>query len=32
MAWRLKAANRKILADSGEGYSTKQACKDGIDW
>ena len=29
--WRLKAINGKILADSGEGYSTKQACKDGID-
>ena len=29
--WRLKAANGKVLADSGEGYNTKQACKDGID-
>ena len=29
--WRLKATNGKILADSGEGYSTKQACRDGID-
>jgi uncharacterized protein YegP (UPF0339 family) len=29
--WRLKAANGKVLADSGEGYSSKQACKDGID-
>ena len=28
--WRLKAANGKVLADSGEGYNTKQACKDGI--
>jgi uncharacterized protein YegP (UPF0339 family) len=28
---RLKAINGKILADSGEGYSTKQACQDGID-
>lgn len=24
-------ANGKIIADSGEEYSTKQACKDGID-
>ena len=29
--WRLKAANGNTLADSGEGYSSKQACKDGID-
>lgn len=29
--WRLKAANNKIVADSGEGYVTKQSCKDGID-
>ena len=29
--WRLKATNGKILADSGEGYSTKQACKVGIN-
>ena len=29
--WRLKAANGKVLADSGEGYNSKQACKDGID-
>ena len=29
--WRLKAANGKILADSGEGYNSKQACKDGIE-
>ncbi|HWN08410.1 MAG TPA: DUF1508 domain-containing protein [Pyrinomonadaceae bacterium] len=28
--WRLKAANGRILADSGEGYTTKQACLDGI--
>jgi uncharacterized protein YegP (UPF0339 family) len=28
--WRL-AANGKILADSGEGYSTRQAYKDGIN-
>jgi uncharacterized protein YegP (UPF0339 family) len=29
--WRLKAANGKILAESGEGYNTKQACKEGIE-
>jgi uncharacterized protein YegP (UPF0339 family) len=29
--WRLKAANGKVIADSGEDYTTKQACKDGID-
>ena len=29
--WHLKAANGQIIADSGEGYGTKQACKDGID-
>jgi uncharacterized protein YegP (UPF0339 family) len=28
--WRLKAANGKIIADSGEGYKSKQACKEGI--
>lgn len=29
--WRLKAANGRIIADSGEGYSTEQACKDDIE-
>ncbi len=29
--WHLKAANGKVIADSGEGYSSKQACKDGIE-
>lgn len=29
--WRLKAANGETLADSGESYTTKQACRDGID-
>jgi uncharacterized protein YegP (UPF0339 family) len=29
--WRLKAANGQIVADSGQGYSSKQACKEGID-
>ena len=29
--WRLKAANGKIVADSSEGYSSKQACQHGVD-
>jgi uncharacterized protein YegP (UPF0339 family) len=29
--WRLKAANSKIVADSSEGYSSKQACLSGIN-
>jgi len=29
--WRLKSSNGRILADSGEGYSSEQACKDDID-
>jgi uncharacterized protein YegP (UPF0339 family) len=29
--WRLKAANGKTVADSSEGYSTKQACLHGLD-
>jgi len=24
--WRLKAANGRIVADSGEGYSSEQEC------
>ena len=28
--WRLKAANGRILADSGEGYSSEQECLDDI--
>jgi uncharacterized protein YegP (UPF0339 family) len=28
--WRLKAANGNILADSGEGYSSKTDCLAGI--
>ena len=31
MALAFEASNGRIVADSGEGYSTKQACKDGID-
>lgn len=29
--WRLKAANGKTIADSGEGYNTKTAYQAGID-
>lgn len=29
--WRLKSSNGNTIADSGEGYTTKQNCKDGID-
>lgn len=29
--WRLKSSNGRILADSGEGYSSEQACRDDID-
>lgn len=29
--WRLKAANGNILADSGEGYTTKANCQNGIN-
>lgn len=28
--WRLKAANDKIIAVSGEGYKQKKDCEDGI--
>jgi uncharacterized protein YegP (UPF0339 family) len=28
--WRLKGANGRIIADSGEGYKTKAACLAGI--
>ncbi|MCI0399137.1 MAG: DUF1508 domain-containing protein [Chloroflexi bacterium] len=28
--WRLVAANGKIIADSAEGYTTRQACEEGI--
>jgi len=31
LRWRLKAANGRVIADSGEGYSSKQACKEGIE-
>ncbi len=29
--WRFKAANGKIMADSGEGYSSQTAVKRAID-
>jgi uncharacterized protein YegP (UPF0339 family) len=29
--WRLVASNGNIIADSGEGYSSKQGVKRGID-
>lgn len=29
--WRLYSVNGKIIADSGEGYSSKQAMLDTID-
>ena len=28
--WRLRAANQKIIADSGEGYFNKADCYHGI--
>jgi uncharacterized protein YegP (UPF0339 family) len=28
--WRLKAANHKTIADSGEGYTNKKDCEDAI--
>ena len=29
--WRLKASNGLIIADSGQGYASKQSCLHGID-
>jgi uncharacterized protein YegP (UPF0339 family) len=29
--WRLKAANNKTIADSGESYQNKQDCLDAIN-
>jgi uncharacterized protein YegP (UPF0339 family) len=29
--WRLKAGNNRTIADSGEGYAKKSACKHGIE-
>jgi uncharacterized protein YegP (UPF0339 family) len=28
--WQLQAANRKVIADSGEGYVNKSDCLAGI--
>lgn len=28
--WRFRADNGRIVADSAEGYTTKQGCEDGI--
>lgn len=30
--WRLKAANGRIMADSGEGYVNKSDCESAIRW
>lgn len=29
--WHLKAANGRIIADSGEGYKNKEDCLNDID-
>ena len=29
--WRLKSGNGQIVATSGEGYTTKAACRNGIE-
>lgn len=29
--WRLRAANGRIIAESGEGYHNKQDCIDGLN-
>ena len=29
--WRLKASNGRIIADSGEGYTSEQECLADID-
>ena len=29
--WRLKSRNGQVIATGGEGYTSKQACKNGID-
>lgn len=28
--WRIKAANGRILADSGEGYKRRRSCEEGF--
>jgi uncharacterized protein YegP (UPF0339 family) len=29
--WRLQDTNHKVIADSGEGYTSKQGCLNGIE-
>jgi len=29
--WRLRTTNMQVIATSGEGYSSKRACQDGIE-
>lgn len=29
--WRLRAGNGNIIADSGQGYSRRTDCENGID-
>ena len=29
--WRLRHRNGNILADSGEGYSSRSACREGLE-
>ena len=29
--WRLRMQNTKVIATSGEGYTTKRACEDAIE-
>ena len=29
--WRLRTQNTKVIATSGEGYSSKQSCQDAIE-
>src|SRR5205085_11384180 len=29
--WRLRTANKNVVATSGQGYSDKRSCTDGID-
>ena len=29
--WRLRMTNTKVIATSGEGYGSKQACEEGIE-
>jgi len=28
--WRLKAPNGEVIASSGEGYESKDSCKNGV--